>query len=67
MAKKGLKPTRVSEKRQKAAQDDEFPLGEVNDLHHPPHHCHAIGGQREDGADKDTIDEQLQRENRCRE
>ncbi len=44
--------------------DDEVALGEVLDVHHPPDQRQPVGRQGEDRADEQTIEEQLNVEQR---
>ena len=47
------------------AQHDEFALGDIDDLHHPPDQGHAIGGKREYGANQQAVQNELDVEDRC--
>ena len=44
--------------------DDEIALGQVLDIHHPPHQRQSVGGQREQGADHHPVDDDLYVDNR---
>ena len=46
------------------AQHDEFALGDVDNVHHPPDQGQPVSGQREQPADQKTVDQQLNVEDR---
>ncbi len=50
--------------RDEAAEHDELALGDVDDIGDAPHQRHAVGGEREHGADKDAVDQKLEPERR---
>ena len=42
-----------------ATHDDELALGQVLDVHHAPNQRQAVGGKNEYGADKQSVQKQL--------
>jgi hypothetical protein len=46
------------------AHDDVLALAQVFHAHHAPDQCQAIGGEREDSADKKTVQQELDVEHR---
>ena len=60
----GGRPWRASVKRHIPAEEDELALADIDDVHDAPDQRHAIGGQREDRADEQAIDQKLERQRR---
>ena len=40
--------------------DDEIALGQILDVHHAPHQCQTVGGQRKKRTDHDAIQNDLE-------
>ena len=47
-----------------AAEHDELALADIDDVGHAPDQRHAVGGEREQGADQHPVDQKLERERR---